>query len=89
MRVGQIWQWIYQWGMRDFAEMTNLSKALRAESGRTFRDRGARGRDQAGVSRTAPASIWCGSLAATRSRSSISPKRTAARLCVALRSAAR
>ncbi|MEQ3678144.1 23S rRNA (adenine(2503)-C(2))-methyltransferase RlmN [Pseudophaeobacter sp.] len=31
MRVGQIWQWIYQWGKRDFAEMTNLSKALRAQ----------------------------------------------------------
>ncbi|AUQ76283.1 23S rRNA (adenine(2503)-C(2))-methyltransferase RlmN [Phaeobacter piscinae] len=31
MRVGQIWQWIYQWGKRDFAEMTNLAKAYRAE----------------------------------------------------------
>ncbi|WP_278922097.1 MULTISPECIES: 23S rRNA (adenine(2503)-C(2))-methyltransferase RlmN [Pseudophaeobacter] len=31
MRVGQIWQWIYQWGKRDFAEMTNLSKSLRAD----------------------------------------------------------
>ncbi|MVO15548.1 23S rRNA (adenine(2503)-C(2))-methyltransferase RlmN [Parasedimentitalea huanghaiensis] len=31
MRVGQIWQWIYQWGKRDFADMTNLSKALRAD----------------------------------------------------------
>ncbi|WIY26709.1 23S rRNA (adenine(2503)-C(2))-methyltransferase RlmN [Parasedimentitalea psychrophila] len=31
MRVGQIWQWIYQWGKRDFAEMTNLSKTLRAD----------------------------------------------------------
>ncbi|WP_417250363.1 23S rRNA (adenine(2503)-C(2))-methyltransferase RlmN [Celeribacter sp.] len=31
MRVGQIWQWIYQWGVRDFDSMTNLSKALRAE----------------------------------------------------------
>ncbi|WP_439103354.1 23S rRNA (adenine(2503)-C(2))-methyltransferase RlmN [Celeribacter marinus] len=30
MRVGQIWQWIYQWGVRDFEEMTNLSKALRS-----------------------------------------------------------
>ncbi|MEM7296214.1 MAG: 23S rRNA (adenine(2503)-C(2))-methyltransferase RlmN [Pseudomonadota bacterium] len=30
MRVGQIWQWIYQWGVRDFAAMTNLSKAYRA-----------------------------------------------------------
>ncbi|MFV1462366.1 23S rRNA (adenine(2503)-C(2))-methyltransferase RlmN [Phaeobacter sp. JH20_36] len=31
MRVGQIWQWIYQWGKRDFAEMTNLAKAYRAQ----------------------------------------------------------
>jgi 23S rRNA (adenine2503-C2)-methyltransferase len=31
MRVGQIWQWIYQWGVRDFDLMTNLSKSYRAE----------------------------------------------------------
>ncbi|MWD29614.1 23S rRNA (adenine(2503)-C(2))-methyltransferase RlmN [Aquicoccus sp. SCR17] len=31
MRVGQIWQWIYQKGVRSFEEMTNLSKAYRAE----------------------------------------------------------
>jgi len=36
MRVGQIWQWIYQWGVRDFAEMTNLSKAYRAELAERF-----------------------------------------------------
>jgi 23S rRNA (adenine2503-C2)-methyltransferase len=30
MLVGQIWQWIYQWGVRDFGAMTNLSKAYRA-----------------------------------------------------------
>ncbi len=30
MRVGQIWQWIYHWGVRDFAEMTNLAKDYRA-----------------------------------------------------------
>ena len=36
MRVGQIWQWIYQWGKRDFAEMTNLSKALRADLAEHF-----------------------------------------------------
>lgn len=30
MRVGQIWQWIYHWGVRDFAQMTNLSKDYRA-----------------------------------------------------------
>ncbi|WP_415405058.1 23S rRNA (adenine(2503)-C(2))-methyltransferase RlmN [Tateyamaria sp. SN3-11] len=36
MRVGQIWQWIYQWGVRDFAVMTNLSKAYRAELAEAF-----------------------------------------------------
>ncbi|WGH77510.1 23S rRNA (adenine(2503)-C(2))-methyltransferase RlmN [Jannaschia ovalis] len=30
MRVGQLWQWIYHWGERDFAAMTNLSKDFRA-----------------------------------------------------------
>ncbi|MFD1795154.1 23S rRNA (adenine(2503)-C(2))-methyltransferase RlmN [Paracoccus aurantiacus] len=30
MRVGQIWQWVYYWGVRDFADMTNLSKDYRA-----------------------------------------------------------
>ena len=30
MRVNQIWQWVYFWGVRDFADMTNLSKEYRA-----------------------------------------------------------
>ena len=30
MRVNQIWQWIYHWGVRDFAAMTNLAKDYRA-----------------------------------------------------------
>ena len=30
MRVGQVWQWIYQKGVRDFAAMTNLAKDYRA-----------------------------------------------------------
>ncbi len=30
MRVGQVWQWIYHKGVRDFAEMTNLAKDYRA-----------------------------------------------------------
>ena len=29
MRVGQIWQWIYHWGVRDFDAMTNLAKDYR------------------------------------------------------------
>lgn len=29
MRVNQIWQWIYHWGVRDFADMTNLAKPFR------------------------------------------------------------
>ena len=30
MRAGQVWQWIYQKGVADFAQMTNLSKDYRA-----------------------------------------------------------
>ncbi len=30
MRVNQVWQWVYFWGVRDFAQMTNLSKDYRA-----------------------------------------------------------
>ncbi|MDO5369645.1 23S rRNA (adenine(2503)-C(2))-methyltransferase RlmN [Paracoccus sp. (in: a-proteobacteria)] len=30
MRVGQIWQWVYHWGLRDFGAMTNLAKDYRA-----------------------------------------------------------
>ncbi|WP_444667628.1 23S rRNA (adenine(2503)-C(2))-methyltransferase RlmN [Cereibacter changlensis] len=30
MRVGQVWQWVYHWGLRDFAGMTNLAKDYRA-----------------------------------------------------------
>lgn len=36
MRVGQIWQWIYNWGVRDFDVMTNLSKTYRAELAEKF-----------------------------------------------------
>ncbi len=36
MRVGQIWQWIYQKGVRDFAQMTNLAKGYRAELAQHF-----------------------------------------------------
>ncbi|MFD1880840.1 23S rRNA (adenine(2503)-C(2))-methyltransferase RlmN [Paracoccus pacificus] len=30
MRVGQIWKWVYHWGVRDFMAMTNLAKDYRA-----------------------------------------------------------
>ena len=30
MRVGQVWSWVYHWGVRDFAQMTNLAKDYRA-----------------------------------------------------------
>lgn len=36
MRVNQIWQWIYHWGIRDFDAMTNLSKSLRASLAEAF-----------------------------------------------------
>lgn len=29
MRVGQLWQWVYHWGVRDFDAMTNLAKDYR------------------------------------------------------------
>ncbi|GAB1377462.1 dual-specificity RNA methyltransferase RlmN [Pararhodobacter sp.] len=36
MREGQIWQWLYHWGVREFTLMTNLSKEYRAFLDRTF-----------------------------------------------------
>ncbi|RBI85540.1 23S rRNA (adenine(2503)-C(2))-methyltransferase RlmN [Rhodosalinus halophilus] len=36
MREAQLWQWIYQRGVRDFAAMTNLSKAYRAQLAEDF-----------------------------------------------------
>ncbi len=31
MRVGQLWNWLYARGARDFSELTNVAKSLRAE----------------------------------------------------------
>jgi 23S rRNA (adenine2503-C2)-methyltransferase len=36
MRTGQLWQWIYHKGVRDFDGMTNLSKIYRAELAEHF-----------------------------------------------------
>ena len=36
MRVNQIWQWIYHWGVRDFSAMTNLAKDYRAKLAENF-----------------------------------------------------
>jgi 23S rRNA (adenine2503-C2)-methyltransferase len=36
MRVSQIWHWIYFRGARDFGEMLNVSKALRAQLADAF-----------------------------------------------------
>jgi 23S rRNA (adenine2503-C2)-methyltransferase len=36
MREGQVWQWLYHWGVRDFAAMTNLAKAYRAQLAEAF-----------------------------------------------------
>ena len=36
MRVNQIWQWVYHWGVRDFADMTNLAKDYRAKLAQNF-----------------------------------------------------
>ncbi|KID12632.1 23S rRNA (adenine(2503)-C(2))-methyltransferase RlmN [Ponticoccus alexandrii] len=30
MRVNQVWQWLYHWGVREFEAMTNLAKPYRA-----------------------------------------------------------
>jgi 23S rRNA (adenine2503-C2)-methyltransferase len=36
MRLGQVWQWIYHWGVRDFDAMTNLAKDYRALLAQNF-----------------------------------------------------
>ncbi len=36
MRLGQIWQWVYHWGARDFDAMTNLGKDYRAKLAETL-----------------------------------------------------
>lgn len=36
MRAGQIWQWIYQKGVRDFSQMTNLAKDYRTALAENF-----------------------------------------------------
>ena len=51
MRVGQIWQWVYHWGVRDFAAMTNLSKAYRAELAEKFVIERCRGGQPPGLGR--------------------------------------
>ncbi len=36
MRLGQIWQWVYHFGVRDFEAMTNLAKDYRALLAKNF-----------------------------------------------------
>jgi 23S rRNA (adenine2503-C2)-methyltransferase len=36
MRVNQVWQWVYFWGVRDFESMTNLAKDYRTKLAATF-----------------------------------------------------
>ena len=36
MRVGQVWQWVYYWGLRDFMAMSNLAKDYRQLLADTF-----------------------------------------------------
>ncbi|MGC1261605.1 MAG: 23S rRNA (adenine(2503)-C(2))-methyltransferase RlmN, partial [Jannaschia helgolandensis] len=36
MRTNQLWQWLYHWGVRDFALMTNLAKDFRATLAENF-----------------------------------------------------
>ena len=42
MRVQQLWHWMYVRGVQTFAEMTSVSKDLRAELEKTFHGRSAR-----------------------------------------------
>ena len=37
MRVSQIWQWLYEKGVRDFDQMTNLAKPYRENLKRVFK----------------------------------------------------
>ena len=37
MRVNQVWQWLYHWGVRDFDVMTNLSKDFRTTLAENFK----------------------------------------------------
>lgn len=36
MRVGQLWNWIYHYGVRDFSAMTTIGKGLRAQLAERF-----------------------------------------------------
>ena len=36
MRAEQLWRWIYHYGVRDFSQMTNVAKELRAELAQHF-----------------------------------------------------
>jgi 23S rRNA (adenine2503-C2)-methyltransferase len=54
MRVGQVWQWVYHWGVRDFAQMTNLAKDYRALLAENFDHRDARGGHAPGLRRRHP-----------------------------------
>ena len=36
MRVNQLWQWLYHWGVRDFGVMTNLAKDFRTNLSDNF-----------------------------------------------------
>jgi len=36
MRTTQIWHWIYHWGVKDFAQMSNIAKPLREKLAQSF-----------------------------------------------------
>jgi hypothetical protein len=42
MRVNQIWQWVYQWGVRDFRRDDEPLQSLSRGAGREVRDRDPR-----------------------------------------------
>jgi len=86
MRAAQLWHWIYFRGARDFAEMLNVAKPMRAMLAEGSRSR-ARGSSPSrcpptgranGSSRMDPAGAMT---KASRSNASISPRATGARFC--------
>ncbi len=54
MRVQQLWHWLYVGGVQDFADMTSVSKDLRAELARRFTLGAAGDRCRAGLARWDP-----------------------------------
>ena len=85
MRVNQVWQWIYHWGVRDFAAMTNLAKDFRAPLAERVRASGCPRSSRAQVSADGTRKYLVRArTAGTRSRRSTSPRTDRGTLCVSV-----